>query len=276
MGTKLLKPMTNGTRNTILSDFADITTDKPHKALLSRVKKTAGRNQRGLITCRHRGGGNAKFYRMIDFKRDKDNIPAKVVSIEYDPNRTARIALLAYNDGDKRYILSPKGLTINDTVMSGDKAEIKAGNALALANIPVGTIVHNVELIPGKGAQLARSAGTSIQIMAKEGAYAVLRMPSSELRLVLLTCKATVGTVSNEESFNLKSGKAGRNRWRGVRPTVRGSAMNPCDHPHGGGEGRQPIGHDAPRTPWGKKALGVKTRKDKKVSNRLIIRRRKK
>jgi large subunit ribosomal protein L2 len=276
MGTHKLKSMTNGTRNTILPDFAEITTDKPQKSLLVRARHTAGRNNRGIITCRHKGGGNATFYRIIDFRRDKSGVPAKVASIEYDPNRTARIALLNYADGEKRYILAPRGLQVSDTIMTGPSAEIKPGNALPLANIPAGTIVHNVELEPGKGAQLARSAGTSIQLMAKEGAYAVLRMPSSELRLVRLECMATIGVVSNEEHFNVKLGKAGRARWMGKRPEVRGSVMNPCDHPHGGGEGRSPIGHPSPLSPWGKKTLGLKTRKRKKLSGKLIIRRRKK
>jgi len=276
MGTRKLKAMKNSSRNTIISDFADITTNKPEKSLLLKQSHQAGRNNSGQITCRHKGGGNRQFFRIIDFLRNKDGVMAKVMSIEYDPNRTARIALLSYRDGEKRYILAPKGLSVNDTISSGEKAEIKPGNALALANIPVGTIVHNVEVNPGAGAILARSAGSSIQLMAKEGAYAVLRMPSSELRLVLLTCKATIGSVSNEEHFNEKLGKAGRNRWKGVRPTVRGSVMNPHDHPHGGGEGKCPIGLPAPLTPWGKKALGVKSRDPKKASNRLIIRRRKK
>ena len=276
MGTHKLKAMKNSSRNTILADFAEITTNKPEKSLLVRAKHNAGRNNRGIITCRHKGGGNATFYRIIDFRRDKIGIPAKVVSIEYDPNRTARIALLNYADGAKRYILAPRGLQVNDVISSGPAAEIKPGNSLPLANIPAGTIVHNVELEPGKGAQLARSAGTSIQLMAKEGPHAVLRMPSSELRLVRLECKATIGIVSNEDHFNEKLGKAGRNRWLGVRPTVRGSVMNPCDHPHGGGEGKCPIGHASPLSPWGKKTLGKKTRREKKLSGKLIIRRRKK
>ncbi len=274
MGTKRLKPVTASSRGTVLSDYADITTDKPEKSLLLRLPKHGGRNFDGSITCRHKGGGNKKFYRIVDFKRNKDDIPATVASIEYDPFRTARIALLSYADGEKRYILAPKGLIVGDKVMSGGKAEIKVGNCLPLANIPIGTIVHSVEMIAGKGAQLARSAGVSTQIVAKEGDYAVLKMPSTELRLVRVECKATIGVVSNEDNFNIKAGKAGRSRWRGIRPTVRGSAMNPNDHPHGGGEGKCPIGHPSPLSPWGKKTLGKKTRKEKKLSKRLIIRRK--
>ena len=276
MGLKNIKSIHNASRNTILDDFSDITTDKPEKSLLVVARKTSGRNNQGKITCRHKGGGNKKFFRQIDFSRDKDNVPAKVVSIEYDPNRTARIALLSYIDGEKRYILAPRGLKVNETLMSGTEADIKPGNALPLGMIPVGTTIHNVELIAGKGAQLARSAGTSIQLMAKEGGYAVLRMPSSELRLVRLECRATIGVVSNEDHFNFKLGKAGRARWKGLRPEVRGSVMNPVEHPHGGGEGRAPIGHPGPMTPWGKPALGKKTRKLKKISTKLIIRRKKK
>ncbi|MDR1997341.1 MAG: 50S ribosomal protein L2 [Candidatus Margulisbacteria bacterium] len=276
MGLKKLKSIHNASRNTILYDFAEITASKPEKSLLAAARKTSGRNNQGKITCRHKGGGNKNFFRIIDFKRDKDNIPAKVVSIEYDPNRTARIALLSYADGEKRYILAPRSLSVNDILQSGADADIKPGNALPLGSIPVGTVVHNVELIAGRGAQLARSAGVSIQLMAKEGDYAVLRMPSSELRLVRLECRATVGTVSNEDHFNIKLGKAGRARWKGLRPEVRGSVMNPVEHPHGGGEGRAPVGHPGPMTPWGKPALGKKTRKLKKPSTKLIIRRKKK
>ena len=276
MGLKKIKSIHNASRNTILADFSDITTSKPEKSLLSIAKKTSGRNNQGKITCRHKGGGNKNFFRTIDFSRNKDNIPAKVLSIEYDPNRTSYIALLSYADGEKRYILAPRGLKVNEIVSSGPEADIKPGNALPLGSIPVGTIIHNVELIAGKGAQLARSAGTSIQLMAKEGDYAVLRMPSSELRMVRLECRATVGVVSNEEHFNIKLGKAGRARWMGLRPEVRGSVMNPVEHPHGGGEGRAPVGHPGPMTPWGKPALGKKTRKLKKLSGKLIIRRKKK
>ncbi|GBR72406.1 50S ribosomal protein L2 [Candidatus Termititenax spirochaetophilus] len=276
MGTRRLKPIHNASRNTILYDFAEITTSKPEKSLLTVAKNKSGRNNQGKITCRHKGGGNKNFFRAIDFKREKDNVPAKVVSIEYDPNRTARIALLNYTDGEKRYILAPRGLKVNDSLMSGTEADIRPGNALPLGSIPVGTVVHNVELTAGKGAQLARSAGVSIQLMAKEGDYAVLRMPSSELRLVRQECRATIGIVSNEDHFNIKLGKAGRARWLGLRPEVRGSVMNPVDHPHGGGEGRAPVGHPGPMTPWGKPALGKKTRKKKKPSTKLIIRRKKK
>ncbi|MDR2430778.1 MAG: 50S ribosomal protein L2 [Candidatus Margulisbacteria bacterium] len=276
MGLKKIKSIHNASRNTILADFAEITARRPEKSLLSAAKKTAGRNNQGKITCRHKGGGGKRFFRRIDFIRDKDHIPARVVSIEYDPNRTARIALLSYADGEKRYILAPRGLQVNDSLLSGAEADIKPGNALPLGSIPVGTVVHNVELAAGKGAQLARSAGVSIQLMAKEGDYAVLRMPSTELRLVRLECRATVGVVSNEDHFNIKLGKAGRARWLGLRPEVRGSVMNPVEHPHGGGEGRAPVGHPGPMTPWGKPALGKKTRKLKKPSTKLIIRRKKK
>ncbi|MDR1453678.1 MAG: 50S ribosomal protein L2 [Candidatus Margulisbacteria bacterium] len=276
MGVRRIKPICNASRNTILYDFAELTTDRPEKSLLVVAKKTSGRNNQGKITCRHKGGGHKNFFRRIDFKREKDNIPAKVVSIEYDPNRTAHIALLSYADGEKRYILAPRGLKVHDAVLSGQGADIHPGNALPLGAIPVGTIVHNVELTAGKGAQLARSAGVSIQLMAKEGDYAVLRLPSSELRLVRQECRATVGVVSNEDHFNIKLGKAGRARWKGLRPEVRGSVMNPVDHPHGGGEGRAPVGHPGPMTPWGKPALGKKTRKLKKLSTKLIIRRKKK
>lgn len=274
MGVKQFKPTSPGRRFQTVSDFAEITTDKPEKSLLAPKPKKAGRNNYGRVTTRHQGGGNKNRYRIIDFKRDKDGVPAKVATIEYDPNRSARIALLHYVDGEKRYIIHPKGLQVGHKVMSGPDADIKPGNAMPLANIPVGTLVHNVELQPGKGAALARSAGTSIQLMGKEGKYAILRMPSSEMRRVLLTCRATVGEVGNAEHSNIKIGKAGRNRWKGIRPTVRGSAMNPVDHPHGGGEGKTPIGRKSPMTPWGKKAMGVKTRKHKKASNALIMTRR--
>lgn len=276
MGLKKLKSITNSTRNTVLPDFSELTTNYPEKSLLRRAKKSAGRNNSGSITSWHRGGGNKRFYRLIDFKRDKDSIPATVKTIEYDPNRTARIALLSYLDGEKRYILAPQGLTVGQKVLSGANADIKPGNALPLLNIPIGTIVHNVEIIVGRGAQLARSAGVSAQIVAKEGNYAVLKLPSQELRLVRVECKATIGALSNEDNFNIKWGKAGKNRWKGWRPHVRGSVMNPNDHPHGGGEGKSPIGRPSPLSPWGKKTLGKKTRKLKKLSNRVIISRKKK
>ena len=259
-----------------VSDFAEITTTTPEKSLLEPLPKKAGRNNYGRITTRHQGGGHKRKYRKIDFKRRKDGIPAKVASIEYDPNRSARIALLNYADGAKAYILQPKGLKVGDTVESGPEADIKPGNALPLANIPVGTLVHAVEFQPGKGAAMARSAGTSIQLMGKEGGYAILRMPSSEMRRVLLDCRATVGEVGNAEHSNIRIGKAGRKRWMGVRPTVRGTVMNPVDHPHGGGEGKNKSAGRHPVTPWGIPTKGHRTRNPKKASGRLIIRRRKK
>jgi large subunit ribosomal protein L2 len=276
MGTKKRKAITNSTRNTVLADFSEITSTLPEKSLLMPLKKKAGRNNTGNIISRHRGGGSKKFYRLIDFKRDKDSIPAVVKTIEYDPNRTARIALINYADGEKRYIVAPKGLSVGETVMSGARAEIKSGNALPLLNIPIGTIIHNIELKPGKGAQVVRSAGMSAQIVAKEGSYAVIKMPSQELRLIHVECKATIGAISNEENINIKLGKAGRNRWKGKKPKVRGSAMNPNDHPHGGGEGKSPIGRPSPLSPWGKPTLGKKTRKLKKASSKFIISRKKK
>ena len=260
----------------MVSDFAEITRSKPEKSLLAPLHKHAGRNNKGRITTRHQGGGHKRRYRIIDFKRNKDGVPAKVATIEYDPNRTARIALLHYLDGEKRYILHPKGLHVGDMVVSGPDADIKPGNALPLANIPVGTLIHAVELQPGKGAAIARSAGTSIQLMGKEGKYAILRMPSSEMRRVLLTCRATIGEVGNAEHSNIKIGKAGRNRWKGIRPTVRGTVMNPSDHPHGGGEGKNKSSGRHPVTPWGVPTKGHRTRNPKKASSRLIIRRRKK
>lgn len=275
MPVKTYKPTTPSRRGMTVSDFAEITTDQPEKSLLTDLRKTGGRNVRGKVTTRHRGGGAKRAYRIIDFKRNKIGIPARVATIEYDPNRSARIALLHYADGEKRYILAPVGLQVGDEVMSGPDAEIRPGNALPLANIPLGAMVHNVELRPGKGGQLVRSAGASAQVLAKEGNYATLRMPSGEVRMVLQTCMATIGQVGNVDHSNIKLGKAGRKRWLGIRPTVRGSAMSPRDHPHGGGEGRSPIGKDAPRTPWGKKALGVKTRRNKRT-NHLIVRRREK
>jgi large subunit ribosomal protein L2 len=257
-----------------VSDFSEITGKSNVKSLLAPVKKHAGRNSYGKITVRHHGGGAKRKYRIIDFKRNKDGMPAKVVAIEYDPNRSANIALLAYQDGTKTYILQPEGLKVGDTVFSGAQADIKPGNALPLENIPLGTLVHNVEMKPGKGGQLARSAGVYAQLMAKENGFAQLRLGSGEVRMIPLNCKATIGTVGNAEHENIKIGKAGRKRWMGVRPTVRGVVMNPCDHPHGGGEGKSPVGMPSPVTPWGKPALGYKTRKKNKASNKYIVRRR--
>ena len=276
MGVKQYKPTSPGRRFQTVSDFAEITTSKPEKSLLAPLHKKAGRNNKGRITVRHQGGGNKRRYRIIDFKRNKDGVPAKVATVEYDTNRSARIALLHYVDGEKRYILHPKGLKVGDMVVSGPEADIKPGNALPLANIPVGTLIHAVELQPGKGAALARSAGTSIQLMGKEGKYAILRMPSSEMRRVLLTCRATVGEVGNAEHANIRIGKAGRNRWKGIRPTVRGTVMNPVDHPHGGGEGKNKSSGRNSVSPWGMPSKGHRTRNPKKASSRLIIRRRKK
>ena len=276
MGVKQYKPTSPGRRFQTVSDFAEITTDKPEKSLLAPLPKKAGRNNYGRVTTRHQGGGNKRRYRIIDFKRDKDGVPAKVATVEYDPNRNARIALLHYVDGEKRYILHPKGLKVGDKVISGIGSDIKPGNAMPLSAIPVGTTIHAIELQPGKGAAIARSAGTSVQLMAKEGKYAVLRMPSSEMRRVLLTCRATIGEVGNAEFSNIKVGKAGRNRWKGIRPTVRGTVMNPVDHPHGGGEGKNKSSGRHPVSPWGQPAKGHRTRNKKKASSRLIIRRRKK
>ena len=257
------------------SDFSEITTNKPEKSLTVHLKKNAGRNNQGKITVRHQGGGSRRRYRIIDFKRNKkDGIPAKVVSIEYDPNRTANIALICYADGEKAYILAPKGLTVGQEVVSGPEAEIRVGNCLPMSSIPVGTMMHNIELHPGRGGQMARSAGNAAQLMAKEGKYATLRLPSGEMRMVPIECRATIGEVGNGDHNLINIGKAGRKRHMGIRPTVRGSVMNPNDHPHGGGEGRAPIGRSGPSTPWGKPALGLKTRKKKKASNKLIIRRR--
>ena len=275
MGVKHLKPTSAGRRFQTVSDFAEITTDTPEKSLLEPLPNKAGRDNNGRITTRHQGGGHKRQYRVIDFKRNKDGVPAKVATIEYDPNRSARIALLHYVDGANAYILAPKGLKVGDTVVSGTDVDIKPGNALPLANIPVGTLVHAVEFQPGKGAAIARSAGTSIQLMGKDNGYAVLRMPSSELRRVLLTCRATIGEVGNADHSNITVGKAGRKRWAGVRPTVRGTVMNPVDHPHGGGEGKNHTPGRPSVTPWGKPTKGKKTRDPKKASNRLIIRRRK-
>ena len=275
MGVKHLKPTSAGRRFQTVSDFAEITTDKPEKSLLEPLPKKAGRNNNGRVTTRHQGGGHKRQYRVIDFKRKKDGVPAKVATIEYDPNRSARIALLHYVDGAKAYILCPKGLNVGDTVISGEGADIKPGNAMPLSEIPVGTLIHAVEFQPGRGAAIARSAGNSCQLMGKEGKYAILRMPSSEMRRVLVTCRATIGEVGNADHANIKIGKAGRNRWAGVRPTVRGTVMNPVDHPHGGGEGKNHTSGRPSVTPWGKPTKGYKTRNPKKASNRLIIRRRK-
>ena len=274
MGIKKFNPTTPTRRAMTVSTFEEITGKSEIKSLMAPVKKTAGRNSYGRITVRHHGGGNKRQYRMIDFKRNKDGIPAKVASIEYDPNRTANIALLVYADGEKRYILHPVGLKVGDTVMSGKDADIKPGNALPLANIPLGTVLHNIEMKPGKGAQLVRTAGAGAQLMAKEGDYAQIRLMSGEVRMIPIICKATVGTVGNADHENINIGKAGRKRWMGVRPTVRGVVMNPCDHPHGGGEGKSPVGMPSPVTPWGKPALGYKTRKKRKASDSMIVRRR--
>ncbi|PSR21400.1 MAG: 50S ribosomal protein L2 [Sulfobacillus acidophilus] len=275
MPVRKMKPTSPGVRQMTVSTFEEITKSKPEKSLTQGMHRKAGRNHYGRITVRHRGGGTKRLYRLIDFKRQKLNVPATVSAIEYDPFRTARIALLQYEDGDKAYILAPLGLKVGDQVQAGPGADIKPGNALALADIPVGTIVHAVEMHPGRGAQLARSAGTSAQLAAKEGRYALLRLPSGELRRVPVQCMATVGQVGNVEHENISIGKAGRSRWAGRRPSVRGVVMNPVDHPHGGGEGKAPIGRKHPVTPWGKPALGKKTRKKRKASDRLIVRRRK-
>ncbi len=274
MAIKRYKPVTAGRRFMTVPAFEEVTRTKPERRLLARRPRTGGRNVAGRITVRHRGGGAKRMYRIIDFRRDKDGIPARVASIEYDPNRSARIALLNYADGEKRYIVAPLGLEVGSTVMSGPGADIKPGNALPLKDMPVGTVVHNIELVPGSGAQLARAAGMGAQLMAKEGAYAHVRLPSGEVRLVRTECKATVGQVGNVEHEIVRLGKAGRKRHMGWRPEVRGVVMNPVDHPHGGGEGRAPIGHPSPLTPWGKPALGYRTRR-KKPSDRLIVRRRK-
>ncbi len=276
MALKKYKPTSPGRRFQSVSDFAEITRKDPEKSLLAPLHKTGGRNNNGRITTRHQGGGHKRQYRLIDFKRKKDGVPAKVATIEYDPNRSARIALLHYADGEKRYILCPGKLAVGDTVTSGPGSDIKPGNCLVLADIPTGTVVHAVELQPGRGAAMARSAGTSIQLMAKEGLYAILRMPSSEMRMVPLTCRATIGVVGNAEHEGISIGKAGRNRWLGKRPSVRGTAMNPVDHPHGGGEGKNKTAGRHPVTPWGVPTKGHRTRNKKKASSSLIIRRRKK
>ena len=274
MGIKTYNPYTPSRRNMTGSDFSEITAKKPEKSLVVSLKKHAGRNNQGKITVRHHGGGSRRKYRLVDFKRRKDAIPAKVLTIEYDPNRTANIALICYADGEKSYILAPNGLKVGDMVMNGETTEVKLGNCLPLQNIPVGAEIHNIELYPGKGGQLVRSAGNSAQLMAKEGKYATLRLPSGEMRLVPIICRATIGQVGNIDHELINIGKAGRKRHMGIRPTVRGSVMNPNDHPHGGGEGKTGIGRPGPVTPWGKPALGLKTRKKNKHSNKLIIRRR--
>ena len=274
MGIKKYKPTTPGLRGMTVADFNEITTDKPEKSLTVTLKKHSGRNSRGKITVRHRGGGTRSKYRIIDFKRNKDDIPGKVATIEYDPNRSAYIALINYADGEKRYILAPEGLKVGDVLMSGQKADIKSGNALPLSNIPVGTMIHNIEMKPGKGGQLVRSAGNGAQLMAKEDKYVQVRLPSGEVRKVRMECRATIGEVGNEDHANINIGKAGRKRHMGIRPTVRGSVMNPNDHPHGGGEGKAGIGRVSPVTPWGKPTLGYKTRKKNKDSSRYIVKRR--
>ncbi len=274
MAIKKYNPTTPGRRGMSVSTYDEITCTTPEKSLLRPIKKTGGRNMHGHITVRHIGGGAKRKYRVIDFKRDKDGVPAKVATIEYDPNRTANIALLHYADGEKRYILAPLGLSVGDTVISGEGADIKPGNALAFRDIPVGTLIHNIEMAPGRGGKCVRSAGNAAQLMAKEGGYAQVRLPSGEVRLFPIDAKATIGQIGNLDSENVSLGKAGRKRHLGIRPTVRGSAMNPNDHPHGGGEGKSPIGRPGPVTPWGKPALGYKTRKKKNQSNKLIVKRR--
>ncbi len=274
MAIRKIKPTTPGQRFMTVSMYEEITCNKPERSLLEAKKRTGGRNNRGRITTRHIGGGGRVYYRVIDFKRNKDNVPAKVATIEYDPNRSANIALLHYADGEKRYIIAPYGLNVGETVISGEGADIKVGNAIPLRNIPVGTMIHCIELLPGKGAQLVRSAGNAAQLMAKEGKYAQVRLPSGEVRLIPLGCKATIGQVGNIDFANIMLGKAGRKRHMGIRPTVRGSVMNPNDHPHGGGEGKSPIGRPGPVTPWGKPALGHKTRKTKNINDKFIVRRR--
>nr|YP_009686172.1 ribosomal protein L2 [Halamphora americana]QDR24913.1 ribosomal protein L2 [Halamphora americana] len=274
MSIRLYKSYTPGTRNRALSTFSEITKAKPEKSLLYKNHRSKGRNNRGVITVRHRGGGHKRLYRLIDFKRNKYGIEGIVAAIEYDPNRNARIALIHYKDGEKRYILQPKNLNVGDTIISGSGSSLSIGNTLPLEELPLGTSVHNIELIPNRGGQIVRAGGTSAKILAKEGDYVTLRLPSKEIRLIRKECLATIGEVSNNDAFLVQSGKAGRTRWLGKRPTVRGSVMNPCDHPHGGGEGRAPIGRTRPLTPWGKPALGMKTRKHKKLSDAYILRRR--
>ncbi len=273
MAIKNYKPTSPARRFMTVSAYEEITSSTPERSLLVAKSKSGGRNAQGRITVRHIGGGNKTKYRVIDFKRNKDNVPAKVTSIEYDPNRSANIALLCYADGEKRYIIAPLGLTVGDTVISADDADIKVGNAVQLANIPVGTMIHNIEMQPGKGGQIARAAGNSAQLMAKEGKYATLRMPSGEMRYIPIKCRATIGQVGNLDHEIIRIGKAGKTRYFGVRPTVRGVVMNPCDHPHGGGEGKSPIGMPSPVTPWGKPTMGYKTRKKKNITSRFIIKR---
>lgn len=274
MGIRSYRPNTPGTRERTVSEFSEITRSEPEKSLTVSIHRAKGRNNRGVITCRHRGGGHKRLYRIIDFRRNKRDVPAQVISVEYDPNRNARIALVQYQDGEKRYILHPASLTVGAEVMAGPEAPLEVGNALPLHKIPLGTAVHNVELQPGKGGQIVRSAGTSAQVVAKEGGYVTLKLPSTEVRMVRRECYATIGQVGHVDARNITLGKAGRKRWLGRRPEVRGSVMNPVDHPHGGGEGRAPIGRSGPVTPWGKPALGYKTRKKKKPSDSLIVRRR--
>ncbi|AID45364.1 50S ribosomal protein L2 [Candidatus Arthromitus sp. SFB-mouse-Japan] len=275
MGVKKLKPTTASRRNMTVNSYEEITTNKPEKSLVYGLRKSGGRNAQGKITVRHKGGGNKRKYRIIDFKRNKDDIAGLVKTIEYDPNRSTFISLIAYADGEKRYILTPNGLNVGDKIFSGINADIKPGNCLPLSSIPVGTMIHNIELKKGKGGQIVRSAGLSAQLMAKEGSYATLRLPSGEMRYVRIECRATIGILSNESHSIISMGKAGRNRNKGIRPTVRGSVMNPCDHPHGGGEGRSPIGRPSPVSPWGVPTLGYKTRRNKKYSDNLIVRKRK-
>lgn len=274
MSIRSYKPTTPSRRNMTNSTFEEITKSTPEKSLVSKLTKTGGRNNQGVITTRHIGGGHKRRYRLIDFRRNKDDIVAIVKAVEYDPNRNANICLVSYLDGEKRYIIAPKDLKVGDRIVSSKVADIQIGNAMEIGNIPEGTIVHNVELSPGKGGQLCRAAGASAQILGKEGKYVIVRLASGEIRKILQTCRATIGSVGNEDYSLINKGKAGKTRWQGTRPTVRGSVMNPVDHPHGGGEGKSPVGRDAPRTPWGKRALGVKTRKSKKASTRLIVRRR--
>ena len=275
MGIKTYRPYTPSRRNMTMSTFEEITKKTPEKSLLAKKKKNAGRNSYGRITVRHQGGGNRQKYRIIDFKRKKDDMPATVIGIEYDPNRTSNIALIKYEDGTLNYILAPLGLKDGDKVISGAKSDIRIGNCLPIENIPVGTLIHNIELNPGQGGKLVRTAGGEAQLMAKEGKYAHVRLPSGEMRLILAKCRATIGTIGNTDHGNIKLGKAGRKRHMGIRPTVRGSVMNPVDHPHGGGEGRAPVGHAGPLTPWGKPALGYKTRQKNKKSDKFIVKRRK-
>lgn len=274
MSIRFYKSYTPSTRNRTVSGFTEITKNKPEKILIRKNHRNKGRNNRGIITIRHRGGGHKRKYRLIDFRRNKHYIEGKVTAIEYDPNRNARIALVYYKDGEKRYILHPNNLNVGDTILSGVDVPLSIGNTLPLSEIPLGTAIHNIELIPNRGGQIVRAAGTSAKILAKEGQYITLRLPSKEIRLIRKECFATIGEISNNDAFLVRSGKAGRTRWLGKRPTVRGSVMNPCDHPHGGGEGRAPVGRTRPLTPWGKPALGIKTRKNKKASNSYILRRR--